>query len=67
MLRVVVDKHGLGAADGQSYAGVAVEGYLEPPSGVLRVPRILQTVLVALDKELQVKSIGRERGAESGR
>ena len=67
VLRVVVNKHGLGAAEGHGAVGVGVESHLEPPPRVLWVPRILQAVLVTLDEELQAESVGegverRERG-----
>ena len=59
-----MDKHGLGAADGHGAIGVVVEGHLEPTTRVLRVSRVLQTVLVALDKELQVESAEKEEEEE---
>ena len=57
-------KHGLRAADGHCPVHVVVEGYLEPPPRVLWVPGILQTILVALDKEFQMEpeSVEGERG-----
>ena len=35
--------------------------YLEPPSRIFRVASILQTVLVALDKKFQAKSVNQKK------
>ena len=66
-----MNEHGLGAADGDGAVGVCVESHLEPAPRVLWVPRILQTVLVTLDKELEAESAGegverRQRGRHVG-